>query len=397
MRSLLCSASTRIAMDAAITRDRLGAADVVCEFTAPASVSWPTSVPSMRLALAWCAVQPDGMPSGWRSRRMALGAGCAARGEQLRARRPPVLRRRARAGSPPPRLGPSSTVSCTSGIMRPSWMPHRGRRSPCSTSSAADPSRAWPVTSVRAGSIPGEHEASARRTVRVDFAPACRARSARVRLRGPLGGSLAAGAPAESSPSMTCCKETKRCFRTERELPWSRHSPRAGPIDVAALSRLVEWQVQEGIDFVVACGSTGEAQTLSPEERVLVVKTVVAAADGQIPVLAGATDNDTGRAVAEARAMAALGVAGIMTRIAILQQADPGRARGALPEHRRRDRTAAAALQCSGTHLDRPQGRRPWSPSRTIRASPASRKQAATFDGCSTSDGHAVGFRGTLW
>jgi 4-hydroxy-tetrahydrodipicolinate synthase len=86
-----------------------------------------------------------------------------------------------------------------------------------------------------------------------------------------------------------------------------------GKVDVPALSRLVEWQVQEGIDFVVACGSTGEAQTLSPEERVLVVKTVMAAVDGQVPVLAGATDNDTGRAVAEARTMAALGVTGIMS------------------------------------------------------------------------------------
>lgn len=86
-----------------------------------------------------------------------------------------------------------------------------------------------------------------------------------------------------------------------------------GRIDVPALTRLVEWQVKEGIDFVVACGSTGEAQTLSPEERVLVVKTVMAAADGQLPVLAGATDNDTGRAVAEARTMAGLGVAGLMS------------------------------------------------------------------------------------
>lgn len=86
-----------------------------------------------------------------------------------------------------------------------------------------------------------------------------------------------------------------------------------GTVDVPALTRLVEWQVQEGIDFVVACGSTGEAQTLSPEERVVVVKAVMAAVDGQVSVLAGATDNDTGRAVAEALTMASLGVTGIMS------------------------------------------------------------------------------------
>lgn len=86
-----------------------------------------------------------------------------------------------------------------------------------------------------------------------------------------------------------------------------------GAVDVDALARFVRWQVQEGIDFLVACGSTGEAQTLTAEERVLVVRTVVQAADGQVPVLAGATDNDTRRAVTEARAMAKLGVAGIMS------------------------------------------------------------------------------------
>lgn len=86
-----------------------------------------------------------------------------------------------------------------------------------------------------------------------------------------------------------------------------------GVVDYAALSRLAAWQVAEGMHFVVACGSTGEAQTLTPEERELVVRTVVQSVAGRIPVLAGATDNDTSRAVAEARRLSQLGVAGIMS------------------------------------------------------------------------------------
>ena len=70
-----------------------------------------------------------------------------------------------------------------------------------------------------------------------------------------------------------------------------------GAVDYAALTRLAAWQVAEGMQFVVACGSTGEAQTLTPEERERVVRTVVQAVGGRIPVLAGATDNDTSRAV----------------------------------------------------------------------------------------------------
>lgn len=86
-----------------------------------------------------------------------------------------------------------------------------------------------------------------------------------------------------------------------------------GAVDHAALADLAAWQVAEGMHFLVACGSTGEAQTLSAEEREAVVRTIVAAVGGRIPVLAGATDNDTSRAVDEARRLAALGVQGIMS------------------------------------------------------------------------------------
>lgn len=81
-----------------------------------------------------------------------------------------------------------------------------------------------------------------------------------------------------------------------------------GALDLAALRGLVEWQIDEGIDSLVACGSTGEAQTLSPAERETVVATVVEVAAGRVPVMAGATDNDTSRAVDETRRMCALGV-----------------------------------------------------------------------------------------
>lgn len=86
-----------------------------------------------------------------------------------------------------------------------------------------------------------------------------------------------------------------------------------GAVDHDALARLVVWQVAEGMQFLVACGSTGEAQTLSAEEREQVVRTVVHAVAGRVPVLAGATDNDTSRAVIEAQRLAGLGVVGIMS------------------------------------------------------------------------------------
>ena len=81
-----------------------------------------------------------------------------------------------------------------------------------------------------------------------------------------------------------------------------------GQIDFPALRALVDWQIAEGIDFLVACGSTGEAQTLDDTERQRVVAAVVEITAGRVPVMAGATSNDTARAVEETRRMCGVGV-----------------------------------------------------------------------------------------
>lgn len=86
-----------------------------------------------------------------------------------------------------------------------------------------------------------------------------------------------------------------------------------GEVDYPALRALVEWQIAERIDFLVPCGSTGEAQTLDDSERERVVAAVLETAAGRVPVMAGATSNDTARAVAEARRMCRLGADYILT------------------------------------------------------------------------------------
>ncbi len=86
-----------------------------------------------------------------------------------------------------------------------------------------------------------------------------------------------------------------------------------GDVDYPALRSLVEWQIIEKIDFLVPCGSTGEAQTLDDTERERVVAAVVETAAGRVPVMAGASSNDTARATAEARRMCRLDVDFILT------------------------------------------------------------------------------------
>ncbi len=66
-----------------------------------------------------------------------------------------------------------------------------------------------------------------------------------------------------------------------------------GSIDEAALKALVNWQIASGIDFLVACGSTGEAATLDEEEWLMTVRIVAETAAGRVPVWAGCTHNST--------------------------------------------------------------------------------------------------------
>lgn len=77
-----------------------------------------------------------------------------------------------------------------------------------------------------------------------------------------------------------------------------------GAIDEASLRKLVQWQVESGIDFLVPCGTTGETPAMSLEESLRVIEIVVEAAQGRVPIVAGATSNSTQEAVARAKAVA---------------------------------------------------------------------------------------------
>lgn len=72
---------------------------------------------------------------------------------------------------------------------------------------------------------------------------------------------------------------------------------RNGEVDVEALEGLVEFQISQGVDGLVPCGTTGESPTLSEEEDRLVVETVVRVANGRVPVIAGTGSNSTDMAI----------------------------------------------------------------------------------------------------
>ena len=85
-----------------------------------------------------------------------------------------------------------------------------------------------------------------------------------------------------------------------------------GQIDVGALRDFCEWQIAEGIDGLVPCGTTGEAATMTNDECALVIRTAVEQAKGRVPVLAGAGANDTQKAIDASRIAAECGADGLL-------------------------------------------------------------------------------------
>ena len=82
---------------------------------------------------------------------------------------------------------------------------------------------------------------------------------------------------------------------------------KAGKVDYAALERLLDFQLKNGIDALVACGTTGEPSTMTQDEWEQVLSFVVRHVRGRVPVIAGTGGNNTADVIAKARRARELG------------------------------------------------------------------------------------------
>ena len=86
-----------------------------------------------------------------------------------------------------------------------------------------------------------------------------------------------------------------------------------GAVDYAAFERLVNWQIGRGTDAIVVCGTTGEAATLSYDERTKLIDLCVRTVGGRVPVIAGSGTNSTASSIALSRAAQSAGVDALLT------------------------------------------------------------------------------------
>lgn len=68
-------------------------------------------------------------------------------------------------------------------------------------------------------------------------------------------------------------------------------------IDFEKFAKLIEWQIEEGINAIVVCGTTGESSTLTDEEHRAAIKFAVDQVAGRVPVIAGTGSNDAAYAI----------------------------------------------------------------------------------------------------
>ena len=83
-------------------------------------------------------------------------------------------------------------------------------------------------------------------------------------------------------------------------------------IDYEAFARLIDWQIEKGINGLVVCGTTGESSTLTDEEHKEAIAFAVKQANGRVPIIAGTGSNDTAYALELTKFACDAGVDGVL-------------------------------------------------------------------------------------
>jgi 4-hydroxy-tetrahydrodipicolinate synthase len=83
-------------------------------------------------------------------------------------------------------------------------------------------------------------------------------------------------------------------------------------VNLEEFKRLVEFQINEGVDAIIVCGTTGEASTMTEEEKIATIKCAVETSNGRIPIIAGTGGNNTVQAIKMSKIAESLGVDGLL-------------------------------------------------------------------------------------
>ena len=83
-------------------------------------------------------------------------------------------------------------------------------------------------------------------------------------------------------------------------------------VNVEEFKKLIEFQISEGIDSIIVCGTTGESSTMTKEEKITAIKCAVETSNGRVPIIAGTGSNNTAQAIEMSKLAESLGVDGLL-------------------------------------------------------------------------------------
>ena len=83
-------------------------------------------------------------------------------------------------------------------------------------------------------------------------------------------------------------------------------------VNVKEFQKLIEFQISEGIDSIIVCGTTGESSTMTKEEKITAIKCAVETSNGRVPIIAGTGSNNTAQAIEMSKVAEDLCVDGLL-------------------------------------------------------------------------------------
>lgn len=83
-------------------------------------------------------------------------------------------------------------------------------------------------------------------------------------------------------------------------------------VNLEEFKKLIEFQITEGADAIIVCGTTGEASTMTEEEKIATIECAVKTSNGRIPIIAGTGGNNTLQAIKMSKIAEGLGVDGLL-------------------------------------------------------------------------------------
>lgn len=83
-------------------------------------------------------------------------------------------------------------------------------------------------------------------------------------------------------------------------------------VNLSEFARLVESQIQNNVDAIIVCGTTGESSTMTKDEKISIIKCAVKVSNGRIPIIAGTGSNNTIQSIEMSKLAESLGVDGLL-------------------------------------------------------------------------------------